>query len=64
MTDKLDTFGDDEFEQMVRTTAYHLWERDGRPLGGEKHYWFIALEKCLRRHSQEERERRGLLDPM
>lgn len=64
MTDMRQTFGDDEFEQMVRDTAYHLWERDGRPFGGEKYYWFLALEKCLRQRTEEEREQRGLLDPM
>lgn len=64
MTEDLGAFGDGDFEQLVRVTAYHLWERDGRPPDGEKHYWYKALEKCMRRYADKERTRRGLVDPM
>lgn len=57
-------FGDVAFEQTVRELAYELWERDGSRHGLEKHYWFLALEKCMRRRSDEERLTRGLVDPM
>lgn len=57
-------FGDRQFEDHVRRTAYHLWEDDGRPFGSEKEYWYAALEKCIRRKKDEEREWRGLIDPM
>ncbi|WP_423066994.1 DUF2934 domain-containing protein [Devosia sp. CN2-171] len=42
-----DKFVDLDFEQSVRRVAYHLWERDGRPFGREKDYWFRALEEQL-----------------
>jgi hypothetical protein len=38
-------FVDLNFEQDVRKAAYHLWEKDGRPEGREKDYWFMALEQ-------------------
>lgn len=57
-------FGDPEFEQIVREKAYELWERGGRPQGGEKHYWYLALAKCMRQRDEEERGKRGLIDPM
>ena len=41
-------WGDPDFEQAVRETAYFLWEQDGRPLGRERDYWFEALERTLR----------------
>jgi hypothetical protein len=55
---------DRDFEQAVREVAYELWERDGHPEGQEKHYWFLAIEKCMHRRADEERIRRGLIDPM
>ena len=64
MQGELATFGDQEFEQAVRVAAYHLWERDGRPEGSEKHYWFKALQKTLRRHEEQERLTNGPVDPM
>jgi hypothetical protein len=42
-----DRFIDMDFEQAVRQTAYHLWERDGRQDGREKEYWFRALQQEL-----------------
>jgi hypothetical protein len=57
-------FGDPQFEQFVRETAYGLWERDGRPGGREQHYWYLALGKCIRRREEEERLKRGLVDPI
>jgi hypothetical protein len=32
----------DHTEQRIRETAYHLWEKDGRPLGHAEHYWEMA----------------------
>jgi hypothetical protein len=40
-------FIDLNFEQLVRQSAYHLWENDGRPDGREKDYWFKALQQEL-----------------
>ena len=31
-------------EQKIRERAYHLWEADGRPHGGEQEYWERARE--------------------
>lgn len=42
-----DKFVDLDFEQNVRQAAYLLWEKDGRPFGSEKQYWFRALEAQL-----------------
>lgn len=53
MNEKSDPWGDPEFEQSVRDTAYFLWEQDGRPQGREQQYWFAALERCLRRRESE-----------
>ncbi len=27
------------YDQKIRVRAYHLWEADGRPDGGEQAYW-------------------------
>lgn len=59
-----DPFGDPNFEQMVREKAYLLWERDGRPVDGEKHYWYMALAKCMGEREEDERAQRGLIDPI
>jgi len=48
-----DPWGDPDFEQRVRDTAYFLWEADGRPSGREKEYWFRALEIHLRERSNQ-----------
>ena len=32
----------DNDEQRIRETAYHLWEKDGRPLGQAERYWDMA----------------------
>ena len=32
----------DNDEQRIRETAYHLWEKDGRPLGQAERYWEMA----------------------
>ena len=31
-------------EQRIRETAYHLWEKDGRPEGREQEFWERARE--------------------
>lgn len=41
-------FDDPDFVQEVRETAYFLWEHAGKPNGQEQHYWFEALDRCLR----------------
>lgn len=53
-----DKFVDLNFEQQVRQAAYLLWEKDGRPFGSEKEYWFRALEEQLaaRDRPADERE--------
>lgn len=54
MTENLhDPWGDPQFEQEVRETAYFLWEFAGRPEGRERDYWFEALEKCLRKREAD-----------
>ena len=40
-------------EEEVRTTAYFLWEQDGRPEGQNDHYWWAALEKIARQKSSD-----------
>jgi hypothetical protein len=59
-----DRWVDPEFEQRVRESAYLLWERSGRPLGEEQRFWFQALERCLQDRQDDDRQRRGLVDPM
>ncbi|MFD2648798.1 DUF2934 domain-containing protein [Devosia albogilva] len=59
-----DPWGDQDFELLVREVAYALWERDGRPEGQEKHYWFRAIDKCMQQRAEEDRLRRGIVDPM
>jgi hypothetical protein len=47
MYEDTEKFVDLDFEQRVRQTAYHLWEDDGRPIGEERKYWFLALAQLL-----------------
>ncbi len=35
-------------EQRIRTSAYHLWEDDGRPDGQENWHWERAEKLCER----------------
>ena len=51
--DSREIFGDPEFEQAVRETAYFLWEHDGKPDGREKDYWYRALEQTLRQRQSD-----------
>lgn len=48
-----DPWGDPQFEQAVRETAYFLWEQDGRPQGREQEYWYRALERTLRERNAD-----------
>jgi hypothetical protein len=48
-----DPWGDAEFEQAVRETAYFLWEQDGRPESREQDYWYRALERTLRERNAD-----------
>lgn len=57
---KSDPWADPAFEQMVRDTAYFMWEQDGQPSGKEQEYWYAALEKCLRQHHAD----KALLDSL
>ena len=36
--------GDGARQQRIRERAYHLWEADGRPNGGEAEFWERASE--------------------
>ena len=29
-------------EHHIRETAYHLWEKDGRPIGQDRRHWEMA----------------------
>jgi hypothetical protein len=40
-------------EEEVRTTAYFLWEQDGRPDGRAEYYWWLALERVARRRAND-----------
>ena len=35
---------DEARQQQIRQRAYHLWEADGRPNGGEAEFWERARE--------------------
>ena len=48
-------WGDPQFENAVRETAYFLWEQDGRPQGREQEYWYRALERQLRERNADGR---------
>lgn len=37
----------DEFDEQVRTRAYEIWERAGRPDGHDDHFWHLARKACL-----------------
>jgi Protein of unknown function (DUF2934) len=39
----------DDEEQRVRETAYHLWEKDGRPFGQSEMYWEQARSLAVSR---------------
>ncbi|MGD9478789.1 DUF2934 domain-containing protein [Shinella sp. G-2] len=32
-----------DFEELVRTEAYHIWESAGRPDGCDREHWQMAL---------------------
>ena len=46
-------WGDPNFEQAVRETAYFMWEQDGKPGGREQEYWYQALKKHLRQRDAD-----------
>jgi hypothetical protein len=54
-----DKWGDPDFEEAVRQTAYFLWEQDGRPDGKEQEYWYRALERSLRERDSDKRLKAG-----
>ncbi|OEO30445.1 hypothetical protein VW23_021305 [Devosia insulae DS-56] len=58
-----DKFVDLNFEQSVRQTAYLLWEKDGRPFGSEKQYWFRALEEQLAARETVSDQPNGAIPP-
>jgi hypothetical protein len=58
-----DPWGDPQFEQAVRETAYFLWEQDGRPQGREQEYWYRALERTLRERNAANGMRQHPADP-
>ncbi len=35
----------DHFQTSIRERAYALWERDGRALGRDEHYWRMAEQE-------------------
>ncbi|MGY2048469.1 DUF2934 domain-containing protein [Methylobacterium sp. JK268] len=35
----------DHFENSIRERAYALWERDGRTMGQDEHYWSLAEQE-------------------
>lgn len=51
MAPKNDPWIDPAFEDLVRETAYFLWENGGQVHGQEQEYWFRSLEICLRRRN-------------
>jgi hypothetical protein len=53
MSDQDNPWGDPNFEQAVRETAYFLWEQAGRPEGREQEYWYRALERHLRQRNAD-----------
>jgi hypothetical protein len=55
-------WGDPDFEEAVRQTAYFLWEQDGRPDGKEQDYWYRALERCLRERDCDKHLSAGQFD--
>lgn len=38
----------ENFDLMVRDTAYFLWEQEGRPEGRADEFWYRALEDHFR----------------
>lgn len=34
-------------ERHIRETAYHLWEKDGRPMGQDHRYWELAKKNIV-----------------
>ena len=34
-------------DQMIRETAYYLWEKAGRPEGTGEEFWIMACEQLL-----------------
>ena len=42
-----------EPEEIIRRTAYFLWEQDGRPPNRAEHYWQQAREKYIRERAYD-----------
>jgi Protein of unknown function (DUF2934) len=43
-------------EQVVRETAYFIWEREGRPDGRDWDHWLRAAAGVRARHDHEDAE--------
>lgn len=39
---------DANLAEAIRSTAYFLWEQDGRPEGRAQHYWLKAKQAHMR----------------
>jgi len=38
-----------DFDDLVRTEAYLIWEAEGRPHGQHDHHWQVALQRVRER---------------
>ena len=48
-----DTIADASIEELVRETAYFLWEQDGKPEGRDQEYWYRAQQRTQREPDAE-----------
>ena len=53
-----------DFEELVRTEAYLIWEMEGRPHGQDSRHWQMALSRVQSRMQQSVERPRVVVAPM
>jgi hypothetical protein len=53
-----------DFEELVRTEAYLIWETEGRPHGEDARHWQMALSRVQCRMKQSVERPRMVVAPM
>lgn len=53
-----------DFEELVRTEAYLIWEFEGRPHGRDAQHWEMALSRVQSRIKQSVERPRMVVAPL
>lgn len=53
-----------DFEELVRTEAYLIWEMEGCPHGQDTRHWQMALSRVQSRMQQSMERPRSIVAPM